>query len=89
MKNANYLSKSKSQTLQVFWAVIGGGIGGRTFGDLARELQINEGSLLKELNNLAVMRYIERRDNTRFWAVSPDFIEQFACVIRSMGLEVR
>ncbi|WGK69466.1 hypothetical protein P0082_01000 [Candidatus Haliotispira prima] len=87
--NENYLSRSKQQTLQVFLAVLGGGISGRSFADLAADLYLSESALLKELHNLAAAGYAERRTDSRFWAVSPHFIERFATVIKSLGIEVK
>ncbi len=87
--NSEYLTKSKQQVLQVFWAVLNGGIAGRSFGDLAKELNLSESALLKDLHNLAAVRYVERKTNAQFWGVSTDFIEQFAQVIESLGLKVK
>ena len=73
--NEAYLSSSKQQTLQVLWAVLGGGLAGRSFADLACELQLSEPTLLKELHNLAAAGFIEKRGGSHFWAQGASLIE--------------
>lgn len=74
--NPAYIRRSKQQVLKVWQAVLAGGLAGRSFTELAKELALSEGSLLKELHNLAATGLVERR-STGCYGVSPQFMEAY------------